>query len=78
MVIVKFSNGTRREYRDTDTLSVRNFPISDVPKTGYERTRDYPAEWSKFTPIRVTALLQGTTVSFGNELVQIDSVEIVK
>lgn len=53
MIRLKFSNGTSGTYRDTDTLSVRSAPVSDVRKTGYEKTRDYTPEWSKFTPIMV-------------------------
>jgi hypothetical protein len=73
MIRIEFSNGTNRTFRDTDTLSVRS-GISGVSKPGYERTREYPMEWSKFVAIRVTALAQGAEVHFGSELVKIESI----
>ena len=78
MIRIQFSNGTSNTYRKTDTLSVLNFPPSEFYKPGYQKTRDDPPEWNRFTSIKVTALSTGATISFGNQMVQIELIEEVK
>ena len=75
MIKIHFSNGTSNTYNKTDTLSVLNFPPSEFYKPGYEKTRDDPPEWSRFTSIRMTALSIGAYISFGNQIVRIESIE---
>jgi hypothetical protein len=71
---VTYSNGTTAEIDESEVIFIRNYPVSDTPKPGYERTRDYPPEWSKFTPLRAAVLVVGHYVSTGGQVLQVTDV----
>lgn len=74
-VRVTYSDGTTQELSKADVVFIRNYPISDTPKPGYEKTREYPPEWSRFTPLRASVLAEGAYVSTGGKVVQVTAIE---
>lgn len=68
---VTYSNGTTVEIDDGEVIFIRNYPVSATSKAGYERTRDYPPEWSKFSPLRASVLAVGHYVSTGGQVLQV-------
>lgn len=71
---VSYSNGTTAEIDEDEILFIRNYPVSTTPKPGYERTRDYPPEWSKFSPLRAAVLAIGHYVSTGGQVLRVTDI----
>ena len=71
---VTYSNGTTAEIDDADVIFIRNYPVSDTPKPGYERTKAYPPEWSKFSPLRAGVLVVGHYVCAGGQVLQVTDI----
>jgi len=72
---VTFDNGTQQEFARDDTVFIRTHPPRETPEPGYERTRDYPPEFCKFTPLRASVLTVGAYVSTGGGMVRVKLLE---
>jgi hypothetical protein len=72
---VTFDNGTQQELAPDDIVFIRAHPPSETPKPGYEKTRDYPPEFCKFTPLRASVLTVGAYVSTGGTMVRVRLLE---
>lgn len=72
---VTFDNGAQQELAPEDTVFIRPHPPSETPKLGYEKTRDYPPEFCKFTPLRASVLTLGAYVSTGDGIVRVKLLE---
>lgn len=70
-----FDNGVQQELAGTDIVFIRTHPPSETPKPGYEKTREYPPEFCKFTPLRASVLTEGAYVSTGGEMVRVKLLE---
>lgn len=70
-----YDNGMQQEISDTDILFIRAHPPSETPKPGYEKTRDYPPEFCKFTPLRASVLTEGAYVSTSDKMLRVKLIE---
>lgn len=74
--LVTYTNGTISDFDCSEVIFIRNLK-SETFKPGYERTREFPAEWSKFTPLRAGVLTVGHYVSIGGKTLQVANIELV-
>lgn len=72
---VTYDDGSHDELEDSDIVFIRAHPPSETPKLGYEKTREYPPEFSKFTPLRASVLTVGARVNSGGKMVQVKLLE---
>lgn len=72
---VSYSNGTSQDLNDSDAISIRNYPVSEIRKPGYVQTREYPPEWSKFTELRAGVVRVGHYVGLGNEVLKVVDIQ---
>lgn len=77
MYRITLVDGTVREFPDTDAVMVENFPPRTTPAKGYERTREYPPEYRRCSPILVSAVGPGIRISTDHGIVEIAKVERV-
>jgi hypothetical protein len=72
---VTYDDGSQQEMDAGETVFIRAHPPSETPKPGYERTREYPPEFCKFTSLRASVLTVGAHVSLGGKVVRVRAVE---
>lgn len=72
---VTYDDGREQLLSAGDIVFIREHPPSETPKAGYERTRDYPPEFCKFTPLRASVLAVGHYVSTGGKIVRVKHLE---
>ena len=77
MVRVTLEDGSVREYRDGEVIEIENFPPRDTPAPGYERTREYPPEYRRATPLNVGVLTVGRCIAAGSGFVKVVNIEQV-
>lgn len=77
MVRVTFEDGTVIECKDDEVIEIENYPPRDTPKPGWERTRDYPPEYRRGTPLRISVLTVRHCVRTGSGFVKVKSIERV-
>ncbi|MBB3332736.1 hypothetical protein BDK63_003639 [Halomonas campaniensis] len=75
MLRVTFEDGTVQDYREDEVIEIENYPPSDTPKPGWERTRDYPPEYRRATPLRASVLTDRHRVHLHNGFIKVVKVE---
>lgn len=70
-MLVTYSNGNTAEMDESDVIFIRNYPVSETQKPGYQPTRDYPPEWSRFSPLRAAVLAVGHYVKTADGVVKV-------
>lgn len=74
---VTYDDGSQQFLDAGDIVFIRAHPPSETPKPGYERTREYPPEFCKFTPLRASVLTVGAYVSTGGKMLRVKQLEHV-
>ena len=74
---VAFEDGSVIEYKDDEVIEIENYPPRDTPAPGWERTRDYPPEYRRASPLRVGVLTVGHRVRTGSGFVKVVGIERV-
>lgn len=77
MLRVTFEDGSVIDYKDDDVIEIENYPPRDTPKAGWQRTRDYPPEYRRATPLRISVLTVGHCVSTGSGFLKVAHIEQV-
>lgn len=77
MLRVTFDNGTVSEFDPDEVIEVENYPPSDTPKKGWERTREYPPEYRRFTNLRARVLSLGHRVRLHDGIRTVVTVEVL-
>lgn len=77
MIRVTFADGTVRTYRDDEVIEIENYPPRDTPKAGWTRTREYPPEYRRASPLRIGVLTVGHRVPLGHGFVEVTNIERV-
>jgi len=77
MYRITLVDGTVLEFPDTDAVMVETHPARTTPAKGYERTREYPPEYRRCSPIRVSAVGSGMRIDTDHGIVEIAKVERV-
>lgn len=72
---VTYDDESLQELEDSDIVFIRALPPSETPKSGYEKTREYPPEFCKFTPLRASVLTVGAHVSTGGKMIRVKLIE---
>ncbi len=75
MLRVTLEDGSAIEYRDDEVIEIENYPPRDTPKAGWERTRDYPPEYRRASPLRISVLTVGHYVRTSKGFVKVVKVE---
>ena len=70
-ILVTYSNGKSLDIDESEVIYIRNYPVSETQKPGYERTRDYPPEWSRFSPLRAGVLAVGHYVNTSDGVLKV-------
>jgi hypothetical protein len=77
MLRVTFEDGNIIDYKDDDVIEIENYPARDTPKPGWQRTREYPPEYRRATPLRIGVLAVGHCVSTGSGFLKVARIERV-
>ena len=72
---VTYDDGSRQELDGGQTVFIRAHPPSETHKPGYEKTREYPPEFCKFTALRASVLTVGAHVRIGGKMVRVKLLE---
>lgn len=72
---VTYDDGSEQDLAPGDIVFIRAHPPIETPKPGYEKTREYPPEFCKFTPLRASVLTVGAYVSTGGKVVRVKLLE---
>lgn len=75
MVRVTFEDGSVIEYKDDEVIEIENYPPRDTPAPGWERTRDYPPEYRRASPLRISVLTVGHRVRTGRGFNRVSKIE---
>lgn len=75
MFRITLIDGTVREFSDTGAVMVENYPPRSTPAKGYERTREYPPEYRRCSPILVSAVGLGIRIETDRGILTIAKVE---
>lgn len=77
MLRVTFEDGSVIEYRDGEVIEIESHPPRDTPAVGWVRTREYPPEFRRATPLSINVLTVGKRVHTGGGFVKVTSIERV-
>jgi len=77
MIKVTFDDGTVIDYPDDAVIEIENYPRRETPKEGWERTREYPPEYRRFSPLRINVLTIGHTVRIHSGISKVTAMEHV-
>lgn len=75
MLRVTFENGAVHEYREDEVIEIENYPPRDTPKSGWVRTRDYPPEYRRATPLRAAVLTVGHHVCLHDGFIKVTDIK---
>ena len=75
-MIVRLEDGTEIRQPRTAGIDIENYPARSTPAHRYERTREYPPEYRRFTTLRATVLSAGMRVRHGRGSALVTSVEL--
>lgn len=75
MLRVTLEDGSAIEYRDDEVIEIENYPPRDTPKPGWERTRDYPPEYRRASPLRISVLTVGHRVRTSKGFIKVVKIE---
>ena len=75
MVRVTFEDGSVMEHGDDEVIEIENYPPRDTPKPGWERTRDYPPEYRRATPLRIGVLTIGHHIRTSSGFIKVVKIE---
>ena len=75
MIRVTFADGTVYNYRDKEVIQIENYPPRTTPKQGWERTREYPPEYRRSSPLGINVLSVGRSVDLSQGFIKVTKIE---